>query len=74
MTNRAHIPKTERCLLFKHAAITLIELDWLTIIDINDVGVMRCKHCCGDIPKFARYLRMCSEAGTVTIKAKMSPK
>ena len=74
MMNRAHIPKIERYLLFKHAAITATKLDWLSVIDIKGVVKMRCEHWCGDIPKFARYLRMWGEAGTVTIKSKMNPK
>ena len=74
MMNRAHIPKLERYLLFRHTAITATKLDWLVLIKMNGVTKMRSEHWCGEVPKFARHLRMWGEAGTVTIKGKMNPK
>ena len=74
MLNRAHIPKAERYLLFRHAAVTATKLDWLVVIDIAGVVKMRCEHWCGDIPKFAKHLRIWGDAGIVTIKGNMDPK
>ena len=49
-------------------------LDGLVPIDIDGKVATQYEHWCGKVPQFAKYLHTWGEAGTVTIKSKMTPK
>jgi len=53
---------------------TATKLDGLIPVMIDDVVKPRVEHFEGSIPLFAEHLRTWGEAGTVKIKAKMTPK
>ena len=49
-------------------------LDGLTVIEINGKRASRYERWCGNLPKFAKHLRVFFEAGTVKYRKKGQPK
>ena len=66
--HHANLPLKLRYLLFKEALNTATLLDGLIVVKIDGVEKPRVVHWCGELPRFANYLRTWGEAGTVTLK------
>ena len=71
---RANIPMAIRYRIYSEAFKTATLLDGLVTIDLDGVTATRYEHWCGKNPEFAKNLRTWGEAGTVTVKTKMTPK
>eukprot|EP00957_Ditylum_brightwellii_P176303 13424614-Ditylum_brightwellii.AAC.1 len=70
----AIIPYDMRYNLFCEAFTCATHLDWLVVIELDDVKATRIEHWCGELPKWAKVLRTQGEAGVVKIKTKTTPK
>ena len=56
--------------LVREAIKTVSLLDGLTVIELDGKTMTRFKHWCGQIPKFAEFLKIYGEARTVTLKSR----
>jgi hypothetical protein len=75
MMSAANVPKTIRYKVYAEAIKTATLLDGLMLMEINGVTKMRYEHWTDKgNPIFAKHLHMWGEAGTVTLKSKMTPK
>jgi len=74
MMYRANVPKPMRYQIFPKAFETATLQDGLVVVEIDGKKATRYEHFAGKLPKFAQYLRTWGEAGTVTVRKKMSPK
>ena len=71
---RANVPTDIRTKVWTAAFMTATLLDGLMSIEIDGVINSRYEHWCGMNPKFAKYLRLWGEAGTVKTKTTTTPK
>lgn len=74
MMARAHVSEKIRYRIYSEAFKTATLLDGLIPIELDGTVKTRYEHWCGKIPTFAEHLRTWGEAGTVTIKSKMTAK
>lgn len=65
MTSNAESNDTQRTYLANEALNCAVMLDWLMVTEINGVSKTRAEHWFGEIPKFAKHLRIWGEAGVV---------
>ena len=73
MLNNANVLAAKRHLLIPKVIKTATLLDGLTLITIDGVTKTRYEHLFGEIPSFAKHLRIWGEAGTVTLKERIHP-
>jgi hypothetical protein len=71
---RANIPMAVRYRIYSEAFKMAMLLDGLVTIELDGVTAMQYEHWCGKNPEFAKNLRTWGEAGTATVKTKMTLK
>ena len=65
--NEANVPLEYRWKLLPEAAITVVKLDWLSVITRGDVTKSKIEIFWLPIPHFAKHLHIWGEAGTVKL-------
>ena len=74
MLSRANIPGDIRHIVAPMAVRTATKLDSLTLISLDGNVKTRWEHFYGELPTFARSLKIFGEAGTVMLKTATTPK
>ena len=70
----ANVPLKMKYKLFRELFMCAMQLDQLTIIEIDGVEKTRIEHWGADLPKFTKDLRTWGESGVVTVKTIATPK